>query len=245
MTHILNWHSDVLLGVERYAKLFGRNPNAMKRGLFRAERFANIRPTDCGYSSFETAREYNNRASRNIVPEDISMSAVVGDKITKLYKNFDVFEGEGWLGSDVTVLQIIRNVFDVARSYEARAQNSKDRWSFDYAQGISDWAESMRYPIRTINSEGIKTKFIFVNYENLFETDARQYYDACKKIIREIGLNVTPDFLEGIKRVFDGTAIVARRREGRGELVSDEDIRSRLTADAIEDYRKLQEIALL
>jgi hypothetical protein len=241
LTKVFNWHPDVLLGMERYAILFRRTPHAMKRELFTVERFLDIREGDCGYKSFDQRVAYSNSPMGNIRQEEIRTASVVGDKITQLYKNFDVFEGAEWEGAEVTIVQIIRNIFNVARSYEARLKDPKDTWRFNYMDGIKEWTDAISYGLQAAEAKGSRTRFLVVGYENLFERGKDQFLIGCRKLIRAVGLDTSRKFEIDVSRVFLQGEKVAKRREDRTETVSSDEIASHVFPQALETYRRLSE----
>lgn len=245
LTHMFNWHPKVLLGIERYAALFRRNSKAMNKDLFSAQRFSDVRKGDCGYSSLEQMREYSIHYGRRIDLNDISTAQIVGDKITQLYEDFDVFEENGWAGESITIVQIIRNVFDVARSYEARNTDPDDKWRFNYVDGVKEWAHAIERGLHAAESNASKTRFLMVNYENLFELGEEQFLVGCNKLIEAIGLDSTPSFEEGLKKLYKHGKAVAARRIAKTALVADEEIIAQVSEEALENYNKLRALAYI
>ncbi|UJP04901.1 MAG: sulfotransferase [Nitrosomonas sp.] len=245
LTHIFNWHPSVLLGIERYSELFRINPKAMNTDLFSAQRFPEIRGGDCGYSSFEKMHEYSIHYGKPINPSDIASTPIVGDKITQLYNNFDVFEQGDWVKNNVTIVQIIRNVFDVARSYEARNNDPNDAWIFSYTEGIKEWIHAIECGLRAVESNTLQAKFVIVNYENLFEYGEEQFLLCSKKLIEYIGLNSAQSFEDGLKKIYQHYEAVIQRRIARPIFVTSEKIISQIPEGALTKYKKLQEVAYI
>lgn len=245
LTHVFNWHPNVLLGMERYAALFRKNSNAMNKDLFTAQRFSDIRAGDCGYMSFEQMREYSINYGRRIDPNDISTAQIVGDKITQLYVDFEVFKENSWAEENVTIVQIIRNVFEVARSYEARNSNPTDKWGFGYVDGVKEWTHAIERGLHMVETNTSKTRFLIVNYENLFECGEELFLLGCNKLIESIGLDVAPSFKDGLKKIYKHGEAVAEIRSSKISLVMDEEIASQLSEQALENYNKLRALAYI
>lgn len=244
LTHILNWHPRIVLGIERFAALFRRAPQRFTPELFEIDRFSEIRQGDCGYGGFLEFPAYSNSWASPWDPQDIATAAWVGDKITQLYQSFDVFEGEAWAGKDMVIVQIIRSVFDVARSYEARLLDPSDKWSFSYRDGILEWSEAIEKGLQIAEGRGRAPRFIVVNYERLFESGESAFVDGCATLVRAIGLGVPPRFQAGLKKVFRAGEGVLERRVSRGGMVANEDIAEHLTPRALENYKRLRALAL-
>ena len=63
------------------------------------------------------------------------------------------------------MIVIIRNVFDVANSYEHRAADENQKWSRDYKKAVGDWNRCMR---KTLNLSQSFDKITLVQYEDLY-----------------------------------------------------------------------------
>ena len=234
-----------MLGIERYAGLFRRSPFALTKELFGAQRFLDIRQGDCGYRSFDEAPAYSNRSARRLNLESVGTVPIVGDKITQLYKTLEVFEGDDWAGTEVFVVQIIRSVFEVARSYEARSRDPKDRWKESYVEGIREWSDAVDFGLRASEAEGARMKFLAVCYDRVFEGGEEQFVVACATLLQAIGLDPSPEFMVGARKVFLAGEKVEGRRLKRGELVSNEEIAACIAPRSLWSFDRLREVAFI
>src|SRR5690606_22609353 len=129
LTHILNWGQSAFVGQERFASLLNRQPDAFVPDLFESDRLARFIKGDCGYSSYSELREYGAEFACKKEFDTLGENRFIGDKITALHRFFPVFSSPEWDGKDVTVIHVVRNVLDVANSYQTRLENPNDRWT--------------------------------------------------------------------------------------------------------------------
>lgn len=136
MLRFVNADSRFALGVERYGTRFFQHK--LTPDLFEPERFARIEKGDTFYDDLDKFSPLYARILARM-PD----ATYVGDKIPMLYRKLD------WLLEsipDAKVIVMVRNIFDIAASYEERANNLADA-SWDRkrrtAEAIRDWNETM------------------------------------------------------------------------------------------------------
>lgn len=243
LTHLLNWNASVLLGIERFSVLFRRNREAFTPALFTSIRMPDIQPRDCGYRAF-SEREYSAAWAR---PKDFGQAdgfPLVGDKIPRLFTELVAFEGEAWRDRNVIVLQIVRNPFDVANSYERRKANQLDNWDLDYERAIADWTSALESAERALARSRPKLRFAVISYEKLFEQGFDALLDGARRIYEYLGAApVGEEELRGLRTL---------HRNGiqrRGRRVEHPEVRERvigkLPADALERFARLTDQALV
>jgi hypothetical protein len=169
LANLVSSHPKVAIGMERYGNRFFRK-EFLDRSLFERDRFFRLEPGDTFYADLdgfwpryaELRERYDSAVYR-------------GDKIPSLYRLMprllDVF------GRDVRVLFIFRNIFDVAASYNARADNPDDvTWKAGRApEAVRDWAKAVRVATRYAHDRSI----YLIQYEALFQaaTGLRELFD--------------------------------------------------------------------
>lgn len=158
MWRLLTSDNRICLGVERYGNLFFEKP--LTKNLFTKDRFLTYEKGDTFYNDLSSFNNYYDRIEKNFNGYE-----VVGDKIPLLYKYI-----ERTLASipEAKIVIMIRNIFDIAASYEARAANKNDdSWSRDKrtASAIQDWRDMLKVIDEFSNDTRIKP-VIFEDFFN-------------------------------------------------------------------------------
>jgi len=153
----------IIIGVERYGNLFFKSP--LTPDLFTSERFCTIMKGDTFYQDLVAFNPYYQN-----VAERFANASYVGDKIPMLYNYLDRLFANI---PDAKVIFLLRNIIDVAASYEARANNVDDlSWKREKrtASAISDWRASLSVLKRYIDDERVLPlvyEDFFVNNDKL------------------------------------------------------------------------------
>ncbi|MBF0122425.1 MAG: sulfotransferase [Candidatus Omnitrophica bacterium] len=158
LLEVLLSDSTVVLGCERYGGYLGRK--VLTRDLYEPERFFDIRKGDSFYSDFSELPDWYKSISRERYEEGVFR----GDKIPKLYEHLD---GLFVNFPKAKIVFMLRNIFDVASSYEARANNKEDKtWPREIrtAAAIRDWHRSLE----TLNKYMDDDRVFPVIYEDFF-----------------------------------------------------------------------------
>jgi hypothetical protein len=102
---------------------------------------------------------------------------------------FDVF------GNDGKYIFIIRNIEDVASSFNVRAQNPKDKWPAvnDYKKAVEIWNESLKRALKAVN-EG--AGIFIVSYEELFDSEIFDTSKLLLKMIDYLGVDINSTVTE-------------------------------------------------
>lgn len=161
---LLMGSADIFLGIERFGGyMTRRNIGTLEEGLYRKDRFFNMHEGDTHYrdlAQFHAFQPYYPTAEA-----DYDAARLIGDKIPKLYIDFDQF---GTRFPNSKIIFIIRNVFDVCLSYQRRKENKSDPWSQGYEKAVQDWNQS----IQSYNQfAGREFSGLVVEYEKLFDID--------------------------------------------------------------------------
>lgn len=168
ITHLLNSHPEIALGMERY-KFFLRDKISDKitPELFKEENFFNIKDNETNISPKKDNEKLAWTTLYNSLKEKYKLRKITkGDKCpnyfyhyTSLDKNF----------KNKKFVFILRDISDVACSFNARAENPNDKnWppERDYKVAVKEWNDSIILSLKQaeINPEN----FILVEYERLF-----------------------------------------------------------------------------
>lgn len=189
LTTLLNWSNDVFVAQERYAPLVRRNPGALLPSLFEPARLHDFRPRECGYDSFASKREYSNLLAN---PKDFgSLGAyrVVGDKITHLFRRFDLLEAPEWSSEDVTIVHAVRNVYAVVASYLARKKDVRDNWDWGEEDAVRDWHDAVRHA-HAFQLDGTRaSKLFLIDYDWMVGGDEQRFVDCAERLFRTLRLS--------------------------------------------------------
>jgi hypothetical protein len=149
-------HPDVALGLERYLKR-SRSPEFLGPELFTKQRFFEPEEGDTFYMDLERFHPYYAKLRARF-----DTCAVTGDKIPRLYEHYPELNTAF---DKPKVLFIVRNVFDVAASYNRRAAAGKN-WPRrrDYSVAVRDWNRSVTSTLRYFDDSDI----FVVEYETFF-----------------------------------------------------------------------------
>lgn len=158
MWELLTSSSEIVLGVERYAhRVFP--PFSLKPNLFEKERFLSLKNGDTFYGNLVGFNSYYSNC-----PKYFPSAKYVGDKIPKLYEYFDDFIKNF---PKAKIIFMFRNIFDVAASYKARAEDVNDD-TWDRYSGVKKALEDWEYSIASYHQNKSKLKILPVCYESLF-----------------------------------------------------------------------------
>jgi hypothetical protein len=173
LQRVLTTGQNVVVGIERYLG-FKDKPDQFGPELFEESRFYDPRPGDTWYDDLAQFPYYG--ATRAL----FAGASAVGDKIPLLNPLFPAIAERF---PDARVVFIVRNLFDVANSFQVRAAQANDEtWpaSRDYRRACKDWNESLH----GLADWSRKIKVLVVDYESFFAGAAR--IDA---IARFLGLD--------------------------------------------------------
>lgn len=128
-------HPAVALGLERFnLRLFARS---LVPADFERERFLRVEPGDTWYDDLSQFPW-----QRGQLEAHYDAATYVGDKVPRAYECFDHLVTQF---PDVRFINLVRNVYDVAASYEARRRETT-HWHPDWGarQAVAHWNDSLR-----------------------------------------------------------------------------------------------------
>lgn len=167
LMQLLNAHQSIALGVERYKKFAKeQNINRLKKYMFEQDFFLDVKYGQTNLNPNHKLWETKWKKVYDSIGDKFSRDdLLVGDKYPHYYLYYNPisqeFDSPKWVF-------ILRNIQDVAMSYNARAADSKDRWNSDrnYAHAVTDWNESIEKTLEYLETD---TPNLFVcEYAKLF-----------------------------------------------------------------------------
>jgi len=160
LTEFIGSHSKIILGMERYNKLFRKQDFCISPSHFEKERFLNIQAGDTFY------KDFNKFDVHLDIPGKWDQAAYVGVKYPRITTVYD--ETKQALG-DFKLIYIYRNIFDVTESWNRRLVE-QPRWpkNRDHKKAVSFWNNSLQ-KTRALIIE--RKDIICVKFEDLFFTD--------------------------------------------------------------------------
>ncbi len=132
---ILNEHPQLCIGVERYKHIaMGPRGAQFLPDLFTPERFVDIRPEDTNIVG------HNRRLKKKF--ESKYEIKVIGEKTPRLYTRLPFLKANF---PDAKLIFIFRDPYEVALSWERRAENTADNWPAANGrnQAVVEWVKSI------------------------------------------------------------------------------------------------------
>ena len=126
MHQIITQDRRLVLGLERFGSYLNDEFGAH---LYSKSRFFDFEtdPRDHGRE-----RPYY----RDVASHSYESAVYLGDKIPLLYL---AYQRVNSVFPDAKYIVLLRNIFDVANSYEARRRNERDTWAFGVADAVDHW----------------------------------------------------------------------------------------------------------
>lgn len=152
-------HDDVAIGVERYiVKALGSD--FIGKDHFEKERFFDLQNGDTFMKSLDAYPYYKELRKR------FEGCKLYGDKIPRLYERYDLLDR---VFDIPKVLFIVRNLFDVASSYNKRVAGGKNwKKTRDAKVAVADWNKSVLQTLEHFSTSDI----LIVEFEGLFSGKA-------------------------------------------------------------------------
>ena len=200
---VLNSHSRVLLGIERYKHICGRKTIGpdFQRHLFEHDRFFDVRPEDTNIPQ-GWGRNPDARFARALW---------IGDKVPNLYRRLDVV-ADRFPGAIMFCL--LRDPHQVAASWQARAASGKGNWpaSNDYLQAIAIWNVANRTLLAF--KRLLADQLHFLSYEGLFSSPGK----PLETVLAPLDLKPEPRVVRFRERMLGAQVEIASRKEHFAEL---------------------------
>jgi hypothetical protein len=241
LAHILNWSDSVFVGLERYGSRLLEHPETFTPELFTAQRLSRFEPGDCTYPDYASKPGYQ-RWHAN--PKDAGRAdgmTYVGDKVPALPQYLEVFRRPAWVGRDVTLLVILRNVADVAACYQKRKLKQSVRWDHDYLQAIAAWSETVDCAHALASGALPNVRLGIVDYDRIFGRDLERLLDSAKAIYGFLGEAFGAKQVVGMGRVYQS---FLERKGQRNQDDIRKQVQGRVCPETLACYRRLLETDL-
>lgn len=215
LTVLIGSNSQVVLGKERYNKLCNKQTFSLSTGHFKKERFFNVLEGDTFYTNFNDFHTWDAQ-----IYSKFEHCKYVGIKYTRIHTIMDeLLESFG----KITVFYIYRNIFDVAESWNKRAEKANN-WpkTKNYREAVIEWNESLS-AMKTFIEKG--HKIICVNYDDLFFSTK-----SIKPLFTPLQLKVAKITRQ---KIVDQRKRAKLLKEEKGSLTKEE-------IDYIEEYANLE-----
>ena len=145
LLHVLNAHPEVVVGMERYKRVFSGGIDRLSPELFTRDRFFDFSDGETNQDPEEAARWGVDYAALEAKFDD---ATYVGDKMTTV--RFDAVHQRL---PEARFVFIVRDIDQVASSWERRAQDAGDRWPerADAKASVERWNTSLRRIRRAVD----------------------------------------------------------------------------------------------
>lgn len=160
LTEIVGSHPKVVLGMERYNKLFSKQDFTITPAHFEKERFLDLREGDTFYTDFNMFSPHIN------IAEKWDQAFYVGLKYPRLVS---VYELTAQALGEFKLIYIYRNIFDVTESWNRRLTESSN-WprQRDYKRAVEFWNNSLRLARKLTTKNN---SIVCISYEDLLFSD--------------------------------------------------------------------------
>ncbi|WAL58597.1 sulfotransferase [Thermocoleostomius sinensis] len=189
ITALLNTHPTIAIGMERYKYRIHRNIKTIDASLFEAENFFNFCPQETNIlpSQGNWTRLYQQMETKFMTQSDL----LVGDK-NPFY--FNVYEQMEAAMKKTKWIFMLRNIEQVAASYNVRAANPQDSWlqNNNYVKAVEHWNSALAKTWKFFSKNPMK---LFVcEYELFFAGNEAYFQDLLKFLEVECESNTLRDY---------------------------------------------------
>jgi len=165
LTRLLNGHSKIGIGIERYRfRAMKHKDCPYQIELFEKKRFFNYRPEDGAVDVWQKySGDYEELASK------WKHLAWTGDKVPRLYLAADNLLRDI---PDARLIFILRDVFSVAASWQGRADDTADlSWpvSNGWSAAVEEWNRGVEIAANLIRN--YPDRVVLVDYQDIFSED--------------------------------------------------------------------------
>jgi len=200
LTHLLNAHPGVVLGMERYSAIWRKE--ALTPAHFTPEMFL-------ARHVFDGDRPIENHFHREGFAQRFAKARFVGDKFPFIAGHLPfVFR----TFVPATVVYILRNPLSVCESAQARFDNPQDKsYNMDARATLAGWNKSLKQVV-----DGIEAgqNIILVSYERLFGVMA-----AIERLFAVLGLDPAAVEKPRLKRIMDEAETLSSKTGPRNEAI--------------------------
>ena len=197
---LFNAHPDICLGIERFKFQYLLAGN-YTRDLFEKGRFFDFREED---TNLDPAKRPVWKPVYDEIARKWDTARIIGDKVPDLLPHLPDFMAQN---PDFYYVCILRNLKDVALSWQKRADKPRDSWprAKGFAAACQSWEDQYRGLHDMMGNRALRRKVLLLDYDTMYLKPAQT--EAA--ILSFLGL--TPD--EGFaKTLHDHAAFFAAKR---------------------------------
>jgi hypothetical protein len=191
-------HPKIVLGVERYVLLANQKRNNFSPKLFEKDKFFDLQPKETFY------KDLNAHGYYEIARRRFDDALWVGDKIPHLFQKYD--EVEAALPG-AHYIYIVRNIIDVAASYQKRAETGSWKETRDYVRAVNDWRQSIESTLKFTAKADLKSRVHIISYEELYLQAVNLH-----PLFAKLDLDVVPEVQAQYRKLVDKSVELEKRR---------------------------------
>jgi hypothetical protein len=191
-------HPKIVMGVERYVLLANQKKNGFSPNLFEKEKFFDLQPRETFYT------ELNANGYYKIARERFDDAQWVGDKIPHLFQKYDDVNAAI---PEAHYIFIVRNIIDVAGSYQKRADTGSWKENRDYTRAVVDWRHSIEETLRFTANDDVKPRVHIISYEELYLQAVN-----LEPLFAKLDLEVVPEVKALYRKTIEKSVDLEKRR---------------------------------
>ncbi|WP_435165143.1 sulfotransferase family protein [Falsirhodobacter sp. 1013] len=191
LAELLNSHHGICLGIERFKFQFLRRENFTPK-LFGKERFFDFKSSDTNLRP-DVRPAWTETYDRIAVKWDTAR--IVGDKVPDLTPVLPQFIARN---PGFRYIYILRNLKDVALSWQARADRKRDPWpqAKDFGAACESWAQQNRQLLDHLATPDRPDNLLLLDYDTMFDDPDRTE----RTLLDFLGLERDPQMRETLDR---------------------------------------------
>ncbi|MEL6550918.1 MAG: sulfotransferase [Pseudomonadota bacterium] len=168
LAELLNAHPEICVGIERFKFQYLRAGN-YDAGLFTFDRFFDFKEED---TNIIPAQRPHWKTVYDAIEAKWEGARIVGDKVPDLTPILGDFFAEN---PGFKYIYILRNLKDVALSWQARADRARDRWpaSRGFAAACKSWDEQQTAIHEFCRQPEVQDRLLLLDYDRMFDPDVQ------------------------------------------------------------------------
>jgi hypothetical protein len=187
---LLNTHSKICLGIERFKFRYLRE-NTYSNDFFQKDRFFDFRPED---TNLDPALRPAWQPVYDEIAEKWDTAEVIGDKVPDLLPILGDFIATN---PDFRYICILRNLKDVALSWQTRADKPRDAWPAGkgFETACESWSEQMQMLHDLMAQKPMRGKVLLLDYDTMYDNPDR----TGAAILSFLGISAEAAFLQTLQ----------------------------------------------
>ena len=182
---LLNSHPGICLGIERFKFQFLR-ANNYSGDLFSRDRFFDFREDD---TNLRPDKRPAWKPIYDRIDEKWDDATIIGDKVPDMLPILTDFIAAN---PDFRYICILRNLKDVALSWQARADKTRDAWpaAKDFAAACASWGAQMETLNEMMRNKALRRKVMLLDYDTMYADPAQ----TSAALLAYLDLPASPEF---------------------------------------------------